>query len=212
MKKSLKDLLVRVINNHKKVIFDGNSYSKEWEEESEKRGLCNFKTTVDALKHSLDEKNIELFKIHKVLSERELVSRYEIHLENYCKILNIESKVMLKMVNNEILPVTTAYAKELSDSIVSKSQIDKKFVSDYELDLFKTISSLISNLHNAASDLEKILEKIKLKPDLASKADLYKTEVLESMSKVREIVDTLEVNIPRDRWPYPTYDDILFSV
>lgn len=212
VKKSLKDLLVRVINNHKKVIFDGNSYSKEWEEEAEKRGLCNFKTTVDALKHSLDEKNIELFKTHKVLSERELVSRYEIHMENYCKILNIESKVMLKMVNNEILPVVTEYSKELSDSIVSKSQIDKKFVSDYELDLFKTISSLISSLHNAAHGLEEALEKIKLKPDLASKADLYKTEVLESMSKVREIVDTLEINIPRAKWPYPTYDDILFSV
>ena len=182
------------------------------QEEAEKRGLCNFKTTVDALKHSLDEKNIELFKTHKVLSERELVSRYEIHMENYCKILNIESKVMLKMVNNEILPVVTEYSKELSDSIVSKSQIDKKFVSDYELDLFKTISSLISSLHNAAHGLEEALEKIKLKPDLASKADLYKTEVLESMSKVREIVDTLEINIPRAKWPSPTYDDILFSV
>ncbi|MBQ2671215.1 MAG: glutamine synthetase III [Clostridia bacterium] len=212
IEKDLNDLLQRTIKKHKRVIFNGNSYSKEWEKEANSRGLCNYKTTVDALKHSLDEKNVKLFTTHKVLSHRELVSRCEIHMENYCKVIHIEAKTMINMVKNEILPAVCSYTKELSSEILNKNKIGAAISSEYEMENLKTLSDLTSKASKTLSDLIDTLDIAKKTYDLVEKADKYKKDVLENMNILRNIVDTMEFNMPRSYWPYPTYDDILFSV
>ena len=212
LEKDLNNLLKKVIKNHKKVIFNGNSYSKEWEREAAARGLCNFKTTIDALKHSIDDKNVKLFATHKVLSRRELVSRCEIHMENYCKVIHIEAKTMISMVRSEILPAVCSYTKELSREILNKNKISKKIPCDYEMENLKTLSELTSKANKALNNLMNILDIVRRTYDLVEKADKYKKDVLESMNQLRSIVDTMEINMPKSYWPYPTYDDILFSV
>ena len=212
VEKDLNDLLVKTIKKHKRVIFDGNSYSKEWEKEASARGLCNFKNTVDALKHSLDDKNVKLFDTHKVLSYRELVSRCEIHMENYCKVIRIEAKTMASMVKNEILPAVCSYTKELSSEILNKNKIGAGISCEYEMESLKTLSDLTLKASKKLKELIDLLDDVKKTYGLVEKADRYKKDVLETMNELRDIIDSMEVNMPKTCWPYPTYDDILFSV
>ena len=195
----LNSLLAETIKKHKKIIFNGNSYSDTWEDESQKRGLCNLKTTVDALKHSIDEKNIKLFETHKVLSRREMVSRYQIHMRNYCIVANIEAQMMAKMATSEILPAMCQYTKNLSDTIISKKQAISDIPCEYESHMLEKISQLSQKLYAASANLEK-------------STDNYKNIVIPAMNDVRKIADESEKYMPKKYWPYPTYEDILFSV
>ena len=208
----LKELLMRTIKNHKKVIFNGNSYSKEWKKEAKKRGLCCFETTVDALAHSLDDKNVKLFETHKVLSRRELVSRYEIHMESYCNVLHIEAKTVIDMIKHEISPAVCSYIGELSKMINNKLNTGLDVTVEYESDLFKKLSALNLDLDKNMRDLFELIKNAENINNLKEKANLYKGDILDKMNHIREIINSIEDIMPKSFWPYPTYDDILFSV
>ena len=208
----LNSLFVETIKKHKRVIFNGNSYSKEWEEEAKKRGLYSLKTTVDALERSLDEKNIKLFETHKVLSKRELISRYEIHMSNYCKIVHIEAKAMVSMINSEILPAISKYMYKLNKSLSVNNKCNLGFTLIYETETLKRLSDISSSIYKSVNKLyiqDKDANKIS---DISECANKYKDIVLETMHKVRILVDEAETIMPKEYWPYPTYEDILFSV
>lgn len=206
----LNALLVKTIKEHKKIIFNGNSYSEKWIEEAKKRGLYNFENSVDALKHSLDEKNVKLFENHGVLSRRELSSRYKIHLENYCKIASIESKTLIKMVKNEILPSVSKYTKEISETVIMKSQLSCNVLPEKET--LEILSNLSVRLHNDIKTLSSFTDEAQNTEDSLERAYKFKDNIIESMKKVRDSIDKLEENMPKEYWPYPSYEDILFSV
>ncbi len=208
---SLNALLVRTIKKHKRVIFNGNSYSEKWELEAKKRGLYNLKTTVDALNHFLDEKNINLFETHGVLSKKEMISRYEVHMKNYCNVIHIEAQTMISIIKRDILPAVSRYTKELSETINLKSQLNG-IAYEYELESLEKLSRLLSQLHIKVSELIVQDEKAHSMIDTKISANSYKDIVIKIMSEARSLVDKMELKMPKDYWPYPTYQDILFSI
>ncbi len=205
-------LLLNTIKKHKKIIFNGNSYSDKWEEEAKKRGLYNLKTTVDALEHFLDAKNVKLFENHGVLSQREMESRYEIQMSNYCKITQIEAKTMLSMVKNEILPSVSKYTQELGEALLTKMKFNSEIPVDYETNILNKLSCLLSKLYKITEELSLRNENLNNLSDIKNCAFEYKNIVLKTMNEMRIIINEMETNMPKKDWPFPTYEDILFSV
>ena len=208
----LNELLVTTIKKHKKVIFNGDSYSNQWAKEAAKRGLCDFKTTVEALEHSLDEKNIKLFETHGVLSHREMKSRYGIHLENYSNIIHIESKTLISMVKSEILPAISKYSKVMAETIWAKKQLESSILCNYETDMLKKFSEISSKLYEDTQKLHALDFEIAGISDPLERARGYRDKVIGLMREIRESINLIESCIPKEFWPYPTYEDILFSV
>ena len=200
------------MKEHKRIIFNGNNYSDEWVAEAERRGLCNLKSTPEALPAFVTEKSIDLFVKHGILTRDEMLSRYEINLENYSKAINIEAKTMLEMARRDISPAVAKYVKELSDTVVSKRQMggsvscvfEEKMIrllSELELRLFETVEALDSSVQEALA-MEEGLEQ----------AVFYNEKVLKDMAEVREVADQMEIYTPEEYWPFPTYGDLLFSI
>lgn len=209
--KELAKLLKETIKAHKRIIFNGNNYSDEWVAEAEKRGLYNLKSTVDALPKFISDENIALFEKHKILSECEIRSRYEIIIETYSKVLNIEALTMLDMAKRDILPAVLKYSAFLAESVQTKMAIGGV---DYETekDLAANISSLAGCLYKNIEKLDKVLLGAKEKEDILESAKYYANEVFEAMQNVRAVADELETMVSADFWPMPTYSDLLFSV
>lgn len=208
----LNELLVATIKKHKKVIFNGDSYSSQWAEEAAKRGLCDFKTTVEALEHSLDEKNLKLFETHGVLSRREMKSRYGIHLENYSNIIHIESKTLISMVKSEILPAISKYTKVMAETVWAKKQLESDVLCDYEMDMLKKFTEISSELYSDIQKLYTLDSEISGISDSLERARGYRDKVIKLMKEIRGSINWVESCIPKEFWPYPTYEDILFSV
>ncbi len=208
----LNSLLVETIKKHKRVIFNGNSYSEKWAKEAEKRGLPNYPTTVDALGHLLDEKNIKLFESNGVLSRIELVSRYEIHMENYCKLMHIEARTMISMVKSEILPAVSKYNHKLAKTLMVKNNLNMDISADYESNSLKKLSNLSTELCKAVEKLDLCEQGANNTEDIVGSACSYRDMVSGSMREVRKIVDALETEMPKVYWSFPNYEDILFSV
>lgn len=208
----LNELLVDTIKKHKKVIFNGDSYSSQWAEEAAKRGLCDFKTTVEALEHSLDEKNLKLFETHGVLSRREMKSRYGIHLENYSNIIHIESKTLISMVKSEILPAISKYTKVMAETVWAKKQLESDVLCDYEMDMLKKFTEISSELYSDIQKLYTLDSEISGISDSLERARGYRDKVIKLMKEIRGSINWVESCIPKEFWPYPTYEDILFSV
>jgi len=202
-----------VAKNNKRIIFNGNNYSEEWVQEAERRGLPNLKSTVDAVKAIIAEKNINVFEKHKVLSRVELQSRYEINLENYVKTLNIEALTMLEMAKKEILPASIEYTTKLANSInsIKSTGIDADISAQTEL--LKKVGSLVASFKKNIDILESTLEKASaLHGDTYELAKYYKDEVLSQMNALRADGDALESIVDASLWPFPTYGDLLFKI
>jgi len=202
-----------VAKNNKRIIFNGNNYSEEWVQEAERRGLPNLKSTVDAVKAIIAEKNINVFEKHKVLSRVELQSRYEINLENYVKTLNIEALTMLEMAKKEILPASIEYTAKLANSInsIKSTGIDADISAQTEL--LKKVGSLVASFKKNIDILESTLEKASaLHGDTYELAKYYKDEVLSQMNALRADGDALESIVDASLWPFPTYGDLLFKI
>ena len=208
--KSIHDLISDTIKQHKKIIFNGNGYDDSWIAEAEKRGLLNLKTTPDCLPYMIKQKNIDLFVSHKVYSETEIRARYDIKLENYAKLINIEALTMIDMAKKDILPCASSYAKELADTLIVK----KEFVPEcaYEESTLKEISALTDKEYAAVCKLEKAAAGADEIEDPEKKAMYYKDEVIGAMNEVRESADKLETLVSADYWPYPSYGELLFGV
>ena len=209
---AMHDLIQRTIREHKRIIFNGNGYDDAWLEEAERRGLLNLKTTPDCWPHFLDKKNVELFTSHRVLSETEMRSRYEINLENYCKVLNIEAATMLDMARKDILPAAAAYSADLAKAAAVKKSVDAGMDCSYEVDLCGRISGLTAGLSAGVLELETVLAEAEEKTDAGEQSMFYKDKVIPAMAAVRKTADELETVTSAKYWPYPSYGDLLFSV
>ena len=209
---SLHSLIKRVITNHKRIIFNGNGYDESWIAEAERRGLLNLKSTPDAMPYFLKDKNVALFTSHKVYTEREMQSRYDILLQSYCKIINIEGKTMLDMAKKEILPAVSAYSQVLANTVLSKRAVHKSIDCTYEKDALAKISTLTTSAYSSVQALEKTLSDTIKIADVTTRATYYKDAVLTLMQKLRTDVDELENLVSEEYWPIPTYGDLLFSV
>ena len=213
MESAVHALLKKTIEEHKRIIFNGNGYTDEWVEEAEKRGLYNLKTTPDALPHFIAEKNIALFTKHGIFTKEELFSRYEIWLENYYKTINIESNTLAEMIQKQVIPSVYTYVEKLADTAAAK----KSVVDDISV---ASEAALISKLSTLADTMAKDLETLKADTAkaLASSDDVlacskaYQETVLEDMETLRKSADEAEALIPDELLPYPTYDELLFSI
>lgn len=205
-------LLAETIRKHRRVIFNGNSYSEKWFEEAKRRGLPIYRTTVDALEHLLDEKNIKLFEGNGVLSRVELFSRYEIHMKGYCKLLHIEAQTMVSMIKSEILPAVSKYCHKLAKTLSLKEGLNVEIPYDYELNSLKKLSELSAKLCQHVDNLNALDAESAEIEDIAECARKYCDSVLGQMQETRKIVDNIESEMPKKYWPFPNYEDLLFSV
>jgi len=209
---AMQTLVRRTVREHKRIIFNGNGYDDKWLAEAEKRGLLNLKTTPDALPHMLSEKNVALFERHRVFSEDELRSRYEIRLENYCKLCNIEAVTLYKLAKKDILHAAAAYSRQLSETALAKRSFLPEVNVSYEHETVERLSELTSALHKKVAALYDELCQADQTPDMLHRARRFKDAVLPQMVEIRAIADELETIIAREYWPFPTYGDMLFSV
>ena len=207
---TLHDLVRDTIKEHKRILFNGNGYDDSWIKEAEKRGLMNLKSTPDAIPHLLDEKNVKLFTENKVYSETELKSRYEILLENYSKVINIEALTMVDMAKKMIIPAVSKYTKELAKAVQLKTSLDMD--AGYEKEIATKLSSLNTAAYEKAKALEDEIMKVKGIADAEEKAKAYEKYVICAMNELRVVVDEMETMTAKEYWPMPTYGDLLFGV
>ncbi len=209
---ALHDLIRDTIKKHKRIIFNGNGYDDAWVAEAERRGLSNLRTTPDALKHFLDEKNVALFTSHRVLTEAEMKARHEIMLESYCKIINIEALTMLDMAKKDILPAVTAYAGELASAAAAKRGVFAAVDCTFEEQTVTALSGLSAKLYGETLSLSDALAKAAKAAGPAAVADCYKNDVIGAMAALRATADALESITAANRWPFPTYGELLFGI
>ena len=210
--KSLNALIKQKIKEHKRILFSGNNYSKEWQIEAKKRGLLNLKTTVDALPLYAQEKNIELFKKHRVLSENEIYSRMEILLENYSNIVHIEALTAIDIARKHITPSVINYQKFLLKEITLKKGYSKDLPCRLEEELLNKISNLADKFYESLQKLDSDEKKYNKTWDNLKKAKFCKNNLLKEMENLRFYADQMELLIGKDYINFPTYEDILYSV
>ena len=196
------------IIEHERIVFNGNSYSKEWLEAAEKRGLLNLKTTTDALPLFGSRKNKELFSRQEVLSPEEIESRLELMLESYAKVLRIEALTMLELADRDIVPAVIAFTTDVAKSARAKEGLCNKKLED---SLMEKLGSLSASLAESIAGLELALDR---EPETGTLeiASYYGTVVTKAMGDLREVCDSLEVITDRGYWPLPSYGEILYSV
>lgn len=212
MEDAIHELIKKTIIDHKRVIFNGNGYTDEWIEEAEKRGLFNLKSTPDALPQWIADKNIELFTKYHIFTKEEIESRYEIWLESYSKILNIESNTMVEMVQKDFLPSVFAYIDKVAATAVTKKSVVSDVSTASEGKLIKELSQLADEISTDLETLKADTAKALATEDPLANAKAYQTVVLSDMDELRKSVDAAETLIPDALLPYPTYDKLLFSV
>ena len=204
------DYVKQTLRDHERIIFNGNGYSAEWEEEAARRGLANHKTTADALPCFVAPKSIELFEEFGVLSESEVRSRYEVKLEKYNKLINIEARVMRRMMRRLYLPAISAYAAKVADHITSvKTAMPAANTSAQEAQLARIMDGLNDAQEKFDALTAKHKEIVKI-DDAQAAANANAHELLPLMESLRETVDNLEILVPDTDWPVPSYNEILF--
>lgn len=236
---AIHDIIKRTVANHYRIIFNGNGYSKEWEEEAARRGLPNYRSYIDSIPSLLSEKSIELFEKHGVFSKSELYSRAEVEYENYAKVINIEGRTMIQMVSRKYFPAVIRYIKELADSINSINSAYPGLDISVQEELLTKVSNLLAQAQKAQSHLidciieaealsretKKLKEaaererrqaalsyQYRQKPPSYKLAHHFKDKVIPAMEDLRRPIDELELIVAKDLWPVPTYGDMLFEV
>ncbi len=205
-------LIKETIVAHKRIIFNGNGYDDAWiKEATEQRGLLNLRTTADALPHLLAQKNVDMLTGHKVFSESELRSRYEIQLENYVRTVRIEALTMTEIARKEILPAMAAYAAALADG-AAKKKAAAPAACGYESRLIGTLSGLTDSADAAAEQLERAVTALDALGDVTAEAGFVRDTLLPDMAALRAVCDEGETLTARSYWPFPTYGDLLFGV
>ena len=204
----LQKLIRRVLTEHQRIIFNGNGYDEAWLEEAKRRGLYNLTSTADALPVYTAPKNVELFVKHGIYTKEEMEARAEIHVENYATVLSIEAKTMADMIRRQILPAVSAFAGDLCQRASNKDALG--IVSQYERETAGKIAGLADSLLTACEKMEEDLAVI---PGSSHEAMRYCHDTLiPDMAEARGAADQLESLTAADRWPFPTYSDLLFSV
>ena len=209
--KEVHEMIKETINQHKRIIFNGNGYDEAWIEEAKRRGLLNLRTTAEALPHYLDNKNVALFTKYGVYTKQEMQSRCEIILEEYGKAIKIEAETMINMARKTIIPAVINYVKTLSEAIAVKKEIGIGSY-DVESDLVKKISALNSQMHLLTNDLEEAVKHAQTIHSLIEQDTFYQEHVLSKMEELRHISDEIEQICSKEYWPLPSYGDLLYSV
>ena len=206
-------LIRDVIKKHKRIIFNGNGYDDAWiREATEKRGLLNLRTTPDALPYILKKKNTDMLTSLGVFTMPEILSRYEITLENYCKTVNIEALTMVDMARKEILPAVEKYAASLSDSCAKKIAVCPDLSFDYEKKTVKSLCRLIDEIDRSTDELANAEISYREISDITEASEKIRDDILPKMAALRAVCDEAETLMPKADWPFPTYADLLFGV
>ncbi len=208
--KSVKEVIKEFIKDHNRVIFEGDGYSNEWEEEVKRRGLSNKKNTVDAIECLKDEKLIKMLIDEEVFTNVEIKSRYEIMLDSYCNTIRVESLTALKMAENEIFPACVDYLNKISNAAINlkANNVDNKFL----LTDINEIASLLADVKELINKLKAAINEAQnSNKDIYIKATKWRDNVLKIMQELRIVVDKLETKVDSKAWPMPTYIDLLFS-
>ena len=203
---ALQNLVYTALKEHQRIIFNGNGYSAEWQEEAARRGLSNHRSTAESLPTYASPKNIDLVTRHGIFTEEEFLARNDIHMESYCKIMNIEGRTSVDMVLHQILPAAISYTNTLCDTIVKKQSVGATCKAEKEL--VATLSNATDALYDLAQQLKDALAKV---PSERVEAVRYYHDIISAlMEKARVQADILEQNTDKSYWPYPTYSDLLF--
>ena len=205
-------LIVRTLKEHKRIIFNGNGYDDAWIAEAEKRGLLNLRSTPECLPYLIRKENIALFEKYKIYTRSELHSRYEILLDNYSKVMNIEAETMLDMAQKEILPAVESYERELTETALAKKQLLPQAGRMVEERLVEKLSALSCSFYQKMDALEAALVNAREQKDALALANYYHDVVFAAMQDMRVDADQLEATTAKKYWPYPTYSDLLFGV
>ena len=208
---ALHDLVRKTVREHRRIIFNGDGYSDEWKAEAERRGLLNLKSTVEALPYFVSEKNVALFTKHKIFTEKELHSRYEILLENYSKSINIEALTMVEMMKKDFFPAICTYVKKLADTALAKKALAGTISCELEESIVTKISSLSGCLYKKTEALEAAILGAKEYTQAKELADYFHDTVFSAMQELRAVADEIEVLIGEEALPYPTYGQLLFG-
>ena len=208
-KEDVKKYIQENFKKHKKVIFSGDGYSKEWEEEAEKRGLCCVKSIVDAIPAFIDKETINLFSKFDILNENELKCRYEVALENYINVTNIEALTLIDLAKKLVLPASIHYTTRLANSINSIKTVNEQLDSSVQKELLVDTLKYVRSLKDELDELIKNVKNAQKINDLELKAKEYRDKVASSMDKLRINVDELEMIVDKDMWPMPSYGDLL---
>lgn len=209
---ALNALIKKTINEHNRIISNGNNYSEEWPVEAAKRGLLNLKTTPEALPYFIAPKNIAVFTKHKVLTEAEIHSRYEIQLENYAKTISIEAIAMVDIAKKDILPAVASYIKDLANTARLAKSVSADIDCEFETALISKLSTLASSMYKKLGLLEASILGTKDFSDAIELANYYSKSVFIAMQELRAVADELETLVGEKYWPYPTYGELLFNV
>lgn len=206
----LQKLIKREITAHWRILFNGNGYGQEWIEEAERRGLKNYRTTPKAIEHYIDQKNIDLFTKLGIYTPEEMKSHYDIKLEKYCQVVNIESNTMLEMVHKDIIPAAFKYLNVLADTEFKMQRV--MTMCDAGLKLMEKLNTLVNDLSNKADALAAKHEETRAIADLMQRAHAYAKVVIPAMEEVRAIADQIEPLLGEEYKPFPSYEDLLYSV
>ena len=209
---ALQELLRDTFRDHQRIIFDGNGYDDDWVQEAKRRGLSNLRDTVDCMPAYIDEKNVALFSRFGILTPEEMHARYEIHLENYCKVTAIEAATLRDMTLRGILPAVTRYTGDLAKGVVRKRQAEMTTPCRVESYLVQQLDTLSGDLLDACQAMSRALEAAPAADAGIDAARYYRDQVASRLEEMRSIIDRMEPLVGADYWPYPTYADILFSV
>ncbi len=205
-------LIRRTLRAHMRIIFNGNGYDQAWVEEAGRRGLLNLPTTVDALPYYVDPKNVALFERQKVFTREEVESRYEIKMETYIKVIDIEAMSMIDISRHLILPAAIAYAKDVASSINVKKSVAPELEAEAEKALLSSLNAQTNTLYQATEKLESVLKGCDAGADMLARARYTRDQVIAAMNEVRAAGDALEGIVGKSYWPMPTYQDLLMSV
>jgi len=211
-KTELSKLIKDTIKENSRIIFNGNNYSEEWAIEAEKRGLLNLKTTPEALPVFIEKKNVDLFIKHNVFTLEEIYSRYEILLDDYIKIINIEALTMIDMINKHVIPSVIKYQTKLSKLIAAKQGLGSKLSCRLEESILEKTSGLSEELYAKLEVVKAALKSAGKLEESQEKATAYRKDVFENMNDLRDVVDQLEEITSKECWSLPTYTEILYSV
>ncbi|MDR2018009.1 MAG: glutamine synthetase III [Syntrophobacterales bacterium] len=203
-------IIKEIYKKYNRVIFNGNNYADEWTKEAEKRDLPNVKNSVDALKAFIAPKALKVFEKYDVFSHKELHSRYDIYVETYAKQINIEALVSIDMAKRQLIPAGLEYATFLADSLASFKAA--AVPASVQADLLKKLNAALISSYRNLGKLEKAVEMAAGTDGITKQAEAYRDKVMTAMAALRADIDAMEMLVPKDMWPMPTYADLLFKL
>ena len=206
------ELIRKTISEHKRIIYNGNGYSKEWIEEAERRGLSNLKYMVEAIPALVTDRAVDLFERHKVLSKSELIARRDVLYDSYSKAINIEAKTMIMMASSQYIPTVIKYTKLLAESINSVKNAAPDADICVQKELLVEASNLLAEAQAALKTLKKLVKEAEEITCFKEKAEFFCHKIRPVMTELRTPIDALECIVDKELWPVPNYGELLYEL